>query len=262
MLDRLGPGGQAGGSSRIENFIGFPAGLSGAELAGVMAACDCYVSLHRAEGFGLGPAEAMALGKPVIATRYSGNLDFMTDANSYLVDFTLTEIGPGCWPYPAQARWAQVDLGDAARLMREVFEDQHAARARGAAAAASVGATHSLEQSGRSMRVRLERAFGECRPEPFLPVPEFDVSLTLGRRGRMLRRIAPGVFAKAEREIERLWSANEQRQFDLRAATRGTMLSTQAATLAALRRIEAQAGAPAGEPDRSERAARLDWRAR
>jgi glycosyltransferase involved in cell wall biosynthesis len=236
--------------------------LSPTNARALVATADCFVSLHRAEGFGLGPAEAMALGKPVIATRYSGNLDFMTDANSYLVDYTLTEIGPGCWPYPEEARWAQVDLGHAARLMREVFEDQRAARARGAAAAASVGATHSLEQSGQSMRVRLERAFGDCRPEPFLPVPEFDVSLTLGRRGRMLRRIAPGVFAKAEREIERLWSANEQRQFDLRAATRGTMLSTQAATLAALRRIEAQAEEPAGEPDRSERAARLDWRAR
>ena len=57
----------------------------------------------------------------------------------------------------------------------------------------------------------------------------------------MLRRAAPGVVAKLEHELERLWAANEQRQFDLRAATRGTMLSTQAATLAALRRLEAHA---------------------
>ncbi len=236
--------------------------LSPADARGLVATADCFVSLHRAEGFGLGPAEAMALGKPVIATRYSGNLDFMTDANSYLVDCTLTEIGPGCWPYPEQAHWAQVDLDHAARLMREVFDDRQGARARGAAAAASVAATHSLEQSGRSMRVRLERAFGECRPEPFLPVPEFDVSLTLGRRGRLLRRAAPGVFARIERELERLWAATDRQQVDLRAATQGTMLSTQAATLAALRRVEAAAGAPEGEPDRSERAARLDRRGR
>ena len=48
------------------------------ELAGLMRAADCYVSLHRSEGFGLGIAESMALGKPVIATHYSGPVDFMT----------------------------------------------------------------------------------------------------------------------------------------------------------------------------------------
>ncbi len=59
-----------------------------AERDGLIAACDCYVSLHRSEGFGLTLAEAMAIGKPVIATGYSGNLDFMTAENSYLVDHT------------------------------------------------------------------------------------------------------------------------------------------------------------------------------
>ena len=51
--------------------------------------CDAYASLHRAEGFGLTIADAMALGKPVVATGYSGNLEFMTDANGYLVPSTL-----------------------------------------------------------------------------------------------------------------------------------------------------------------------------
>jgi glycosyltransferase involved in cell wall biosynthesis len=58
--------------------------LSAREKNTMMALCDCYVSLHRAEGFGLTMAEAMALGKPVIATGYSGNLAFMTAENSYL----------------------------------------------------------------------------------------------------------------------------------------------------------------------------------
>src|SRR4029077_11471454 len=52
----------------------------------LMASCDCYVSLHRSEGFGLTMAEAMVLEKPIIATRFSGNLEFMNDSNSYLVD--------------------------------------------------------------------------------------------------------------------------------------------------------------------------------
>ena len=61
--------------------------LTPGEKDALTAACDCYVSLHRAEGFGFTMAEAMYLGKPVIATGYSGNLDFMTAENSYLVDY-------------------------------------------------------------------------------------------------------------------------------------------------------------------------------
>ena len=57
--------------------------------------CDCYVSLHRSEGLGLTMAEAMALGKPVIATGYSGNLHFMTPENSYLVDFARVRCRAG-----------------------------------------------------------------------------------------------------------------------------------------------------------------------
>ena len=60
----------------------------------MIAGCDCYVSLHRSEGLGLTMAEAMYFGKPVIATAYSGNLDFMTEENSYLVPHTMAEIGP------------------------------------------------------------------------------------------------------------------------------------------------------------------------
>ena len=54
-----------------------------------MAACDCFVSLHRSEGFGLAMAEAMALGKPVIATNWSGNTDFMNPHNAACIDFRL-----------------------------------------------------------------------------------------------------------------------------------------------------------------------------
>ena len=53
------------------------------------AECDAYVSLHRSEGFGLDMAKAMGLGKPVIATGYSGNLEFMDEATAYLVDYDL-----------------------------------------------------------------------------------------------------------------------------------------------------------------------------
>jgi hypothetical protein len=80
--------------------------LAPAELGGLMAACDCYVSLHRAEGFGLTLAEAMAIGKPAIATGYSGNVDFMNAANSYLVDYEIALVGPECEIYPPDGEWA------------------------------------------------------------------------------------------------------------------------------------------------------------
>ena len=64
----------------------------------------------------------MWAGKPVIATGYSGNLDFMNDDNSYLVDYRLVPIGSGNDPYPAAGTWAEPDSEHAARLMREVFE--------------------------------------------------------------------------------------------------------------------------------------------
>jgi glycosyltransferase involved in cell wall biosynthesis len=232
--------------------------LSPAQTHALIATADCFVSLHRAEGLGLVPAEAMMLGKPVIATGYSGNLDYMTPANSYLVDYSLRKVGSGCWPYPEDAVWAEADLEHAAQLMREVFEDQSAARERGALAAAQLAETHSLFAAGHSMRSRIESVMARWEGEPFLPLPEFEVDLSRGRRGRLLRRLAPGVLAMLEHELELLWAANEQRKFDLDAAARGTLLSTQAATLAALRRIESAAPEPLRESELEPLRGRLD----
>jgi glycosyltransferase involved in cell wall biosynthesis len=81
----------------------------------LVASCDAFVSLHRGEGFGLHMAEAMALGKPVVATGYSGNLEFMDETNSYLVGFDLVPIPSGCDPYPSNARWAEPPKRAAAR---------------------------------------------------------------------------------------------------------------------------------------------------
>ncbi len=61
-------------------------------MVALLACADAYVSLHRSEGFGLGMAESMYLGKPVIGTAYSGNVDFMTQENSYLVDYRIKRI--------------------------------------------------------------------------------------------------------------------------------------------------------------------------
>jgi glycosyltransferase involved in cell wall biosynthesis/SAM-dependent methyltransferase len=122
----------------------------------MMASCDCYVSLHRAEGFGLTMAEAMYLDKPVVATGYSGNLDFMTDRNSYLVEHRLVEIGTSAAPYPPEGWWAEPDVDHAARLLREVFDSPEMAAERARRGGQDIRRTHSPAAAGEIMRGRLE----------------------------------------------------------------------------------------------------------
>ena len=137
------------------------------EKNAMIAACDCYVSLHRSEGFGITLAEAMYLEKPVIATAYSGNMDFMTDRNGYLVDYELTSIGEGSEPYPPTGEWAEPDTEHAADLMRRVFDDQEEARLRGTRAATDIRRTHSPEAAGRVIARRLTHVEDRLRgPQP------------------------------------------------------------------------------------------------
>ena len=137
--------------------------LSDADMAALMRRADCYVSLHRAEGFGLTLGESMALGKPVIATGFSANLDFMTAENSYLVRHTETRVGPEGENYPAQGTWAEPDVEHAAELMRHVWEHQDEARERGARAQREIAEHFSLEAVGDAARARLKRLAGVRR---------------------------------------------------------------------------------------------------
>jgi glycosyltransferase involved in cell wall biosynthesis len=98
--------------------------LTRAETLGMIQACDAYVSLHRCEGFGFTLAEAMSLGKPVVATYYSGNVDFMSPWNSFPVPYRLVEIQEPRGPYAKGQLWAEPDIGAAATLMRKVFRER------------------------------------------------------------------------------------------------------------------------------------------
>lgn len=87
-------------------------------LLDLYRACDTYVSLHRCEGFGRGIAEAMLLGKSVIATAYSGNLDFCTEQTAWLVPVSrLSRVLPGEYPEAVGLEWAEPDLENAAEAM-------------------------------------------------------------------------------------------------------------------------------------------------
>jgi glycosyltransferase involved in cell wall biosynthesis/SAM-dependent methyltransferase len=128
-----------------------------AEKNAMFAACDSYVSLHRSEGFGNTLAEAMYLGKPVIATGYSGNMEFMTPHNSYPVAYKLRPVGEDAGPYPATGEWAEPDVAHAADLMRRVFENPREAAERGRRAAEDLRRNHSPEAAGRAMAERIRR---------------------------------------------------------------------------------------------------------
>jgi glycosyltransferase involved in cell wall biosynthesis len=106
---------------RITLLTGY---LSRQDLWTLMASIDCFVSLHRAEGFGLGMAEAMACGKAVIATPWSGNVDFTRVENALLVDYALVELDRDLGPYRRGQRWAEPDVASAAHAMRRIAESR------------------------------------------------------------------------------------------------------------------------------------------
>ncbi len=97
--------------------------LDGDEQHSLISLCDAYISLHRSEGLGLGMAEAMALGKPVIATNYSGNLEFMNNMNSCLVKFTKTALEKHSYSYTNNQTWAEPDIHHAAQCIKKIKDN-------------------------------------------------------------------------------------------------------------------------------------------
>lgn len=130
------------------------------EMDDLMAACDSYVSLHRSEGFGLTLAHAMSLGKPVIATHWSGNTDFMTVANSYPVRYDLIELPRTVGPYAAGDIWADPSISHAAEQMRAIAENCDGAIQRGQRAQRDMRTYYSAEAVGALIRTRLDAVRG------------------------------------------------------------------------------------------------------
>jgi glycosyltransferase involved in cell wall biosynthesis len=131
--------------------------LSSEENRGLLHCADCYVSLHRAEGLGLGLAESMYLGKPVIATNYSGNLEFMNPSNSCLVDFELIPVLNHQYPHSTEQVWAQADTQDAASYMQALFHDPQKCAHLGQQASSDMRKYHSYSSMGDGVAQRLEQ---------------------------------------------------------------------------------------------------------
>jgi glycosyltransferase involved in cell wall biosynthesis len=131
--------------------------LSKDDINSLIASCDCYISLHRAEAFGLTMAEAMYLGKPVIATGYSGNMDFMNVSNSFLVKHRLIELEKNYGPYSKGNVWADPDITHAAELMRFVYDNQEYARKTGIHASEDIKRFLNPVVVGNTIKQRIER---------------------------------------------------------------------------------------------------------
>ncbi len=131
--------------------------FDGAEIAGLIQACDCFVSLHRSEGFGRGLAEAMYFGKPVIATGYSGNLDFTNELTACVIDCTLVPLQENEYPFGQGQFWAEADIEQAAWYMQRLVNDRAYAASLGARAMNFIKTHHSSEVAGARYKARLER---------------------------------------------------------------------------------------------------------
>jgi glycosyltransferase involved in cell wall biosynthesis len=122
---------------------------------------DCVVSLHRASGFGLDLAQAMAVGRPVVATRYGGPMDYLSEECAELVPYTITTSTAVVHPFPAGTEWAEPDIEAAARAMRSVYGDYDLARRKAWLGRAIVTRQSGPKAAARTLRRRLgEPPFG------------------------------------------------------------------------------------------------------
>jgi len=157
----------------------------------MLDACDCYVSLHRSEGFGLTVAEAMALGKPVIATDYSSTAEFANESNSFPVPARIVTIGRDAAPYPPDSKWAEPDVDVAAKQMARVFSDRSGAAAIAARARTDIETLHSPSARGPLLR-RLLSARSEERvmiEKPRDGDPRSNIPSRMQRLAEPFRRV-------------------------------------------------------------------------
>ena len=123
----------------------------------LMNCCDCYISLHRSEGFGYTPAEAMLLEKPVIATDYSGTRDFINSTTGFPVSYRLMSVKENEYPFWESQTWADPNLDHAAWLMRKMVCDQASTKQISRAGKQKILTDYSPERIGQLYKQRLQQ---------------------------------------------------------------------------------------------------------
>lgn len=122
--------------------------VSREEMAALTQTCDVFLSLHRSEGFGLGNAEALALGKAVVTTDFGGTRDFITPETGYPVACRLVPVPAGAYPGAEGSHWAEPDTAHAAQILRDIHDDPAAAARRAQAGYRLLRRNHSFAAVG------------------------------------------------------------------------------------------------------------------
>jgi glycosyltransferase involved in cell wall biosynthesis len=130
------------------------------DVRSLILCCDCFLSLHRSEGFGRGPAEAMFFGKPVVATGWSGNMEYMNPDVSFPVEYQLISVNEGEYPHGENQVWADPDAGHAAQILVRLVDDPAYAKVVGDRARTHMRMKYSDIAIGRRYRARLQDIIG------------------------------------------------------------------------------------------------------
>ena len=139
----------------MNNVIFIDQFLTRQQVWDLQSCCDFLISLHRAEGFGLAPAEMMYLGKPVIATGWSANMDFMTAQNAFPVRYQLKPLERAVGVYPAGPSWAEADIDHAAQCITQLLDAPDLRQRMGQQAAQDIRNQLSPSAVGALVRERL-----------------------------------------------------------------------------------------------------------
>jgi len=142
-------------SQNNNNIVIWNRSMSWYEMLTLTKSVDCFVSLHRSEGFGQGLAEAMLLGVPVMATAYSGNMEFMNHENSWLVDYEIVDIKEDHFPYTKGNVWADADTDHAAEVMKEIYSNKDLATKKAKIAKKYIEDNYSHKAIGKMIKKRL-----------------------------------------------------------------------------------------------------------
>jgi GT2 family glycosyltransferase/glycosyltransferase involved in cell wall biosynthesis len=145
--------------------------LSRDEVVGLNSVCDAFVSLHRSEGFGFSLAEAMLLGKPLVATNYSGSREFARESTACVVDYKLVAVPEDCYPFWQDQVWAEPDVEHAAVLMRRLVDDDRYREEIARAGQCFVRDNFNAKTIGERYAARL----GELKSKHFTPARAYPV---------------------------------------------------------------------------------------